>query len=203
MGFALMKNQKPAMMSAAVATGSALPADNATMPSLLPGEEIYDALPGLELPYPWLEFIGYTIAVIAAFYLLRALYLWITAPVMRERVIILQSPQKMALRAIERLKLSPVWQQKQLKEISETIAHILKDFALEEHQIGLGAPATTDELLQSLQSSRVKAEVYTDIKDLMSDCDRIKYTGSEILPRSPEEMLNILKELILTPGWLK
>lgn len=203
MGFGCMKNQKTAMLSATVATGAVSPAENATMPPLLPGEEIYDILPGRALPYPWLEFIGYTIAFVAVFYLLRAFYLWLTAPVVRERRIIQQSPQKMALRAIERLKLSPVWQQGQLKEIAETIAHILKDFALEEHQIGLGAPATTDELLQSLQSSRVKAEIYTDIKDLMSDCDRIKYTGSVILSRTPEDLLVLLKQIIMLPGWKK
>ncbi|HPT47713.1 MAG TPA: hypothetical protein PLM07_17680, partial [Candidatus Rifleibacterium sp.] len=85
----------------------------ASMPALPPGEEIFDLMPPQGMAYPWLQLLWQAAGVVLAFWLLWLFYRWLTEPVPRTVRVLNQNPQKLALRAIERLKLSPVWQQRQ------------------------------------------------------------------------------------------
>ncbi len=170
---------------------------------LPPGEEIFDLAGPQPLSYPWWQLIGQTLAVVVAFWLLWLFYGWVTAPVPRLRRHVVQTPQKQALRAIERLKISPVWQENRIKEVCEAIACILKVFAREKHAIGFGAPSTSDELLESLGGAGVSQNVFNRISLLLSECDRVKFMGAAAPGIAPEELLTTLTELVMMEGWKK
>lgn len=196
-----------ATIAAGATATAALTASNsagvATCPALPAGEEIYDLMPPQSLAYPWWSLVAQALAAVAVFYLLWLFYRWLTQPVVKLRQPVRQSPQKQAFRAIERLKLSPVWEQRQLKEICETLAQILKSYARDAFAIGMGEPATTDELLNSLQSGKISGAVYGQIKDLLMVCDQIKYTGLEFHKKTQEELIEDLRQLISLEGWKK
>lgn len=174
----------------------------ASLPTLPPGEEIYDIMPPQGLQYPWWELVVQTLLVVAIFYLLWLFYCWLTMPVVRERKPVVQSPKKQAQRAIARLKLSPVWQQRQLKEICEIFASILKTYAREGFGIGIGAAATTDEFMAGLRG-RVMKEVVSEAGELLMICDQIKYCGLERHEKTPEDLLKMLEKLIVKEEWQK
>jgi hypothetical protein len=165
------------------------------------GEEIFDLMAPQHLPYPWLSLVFHVLAFVFAFYLIWFFYRWLTAPVARTKRNLSQSPQKSARRAIERLKLSPIWEEKKNKEICEVIASILKNYANEAFAIGIGAASTTDELLDDLRNSRIDNRIYTDIKRLLLACDQIKYAGIREPERSPDELVELLSGLVAEPGW--
>lgn len=180
------------------ASGTALVASAPALPS---GDEIYDLMPPHALSYPWGELLLQVAAVIIVFYLLWMFYSWLTAPVVRPRRAVIQSPRKLAQRAIERLRLSPVWQERQQKEICETLAGILKTYAREGFDLGIGAPATSDEFMQSLISGKVALAVRSEAKELMRVCDLIKFSGDTAVEKSQEELLDMLSALVNREDW--
>ena len=175
----------------------------ASMPALPPGEEIFDLMPPQGMAYPWLQLLWQTAEVVLAFWLLWLFYSWLTAPVPRTARVLNQNPRKLAMRAIERLKLSPVWQQRQLKEICETLAGVLKTYARQAYSIGLGASSTSDELLDSFASQPVSAEVTSRVRKFLDTCDRIKFTGVAAVGVAPEDLADQLSSLVMHQGWLK
>jgi len=91
----------------------------AKLPPLPPGEEIYDLMPVVSMTFPWWEYLLYFMAIVAAAWLVSRIYRWLISEPVRERRHIQPDPEKMAFRAIKRLQLSPVWQNRQMKEICE------------------------------------------------------------------------------------
>jgi len=175
----------------------------ASMPALPPGEEIFDLMPPQGMAYPWLQLLWQAAGVVLAFWLLWLFYRWLTEPVPRTVRVLNQNPQKLALRAIERLKLSPVWQQRQLKEICETLAGVLKTYARQAYKIGLGASSTSDELLDSFDRQPVSDEVVSRVRQFLDTCDRVKFTGVAVVGVVPEDLADQLSGLVMHQGWLK
>ncbi|KAF1083556.1 MAG: hypothetical protein GQF41_0334 [Candidatus Rifleibacterium amylolyticum] len=186
-----------ASATVAVASQPAHPA----LPALPPGEEIYDLMPAHSVGLPILYILGQVLLVILVFWLLGLFYRWLTTPVQRPRRKLELSPQQTALRAIARLERSPVWQQRQMKEICESVAAILKTYAHDAYAIGIGAAATTDEFLESFRRTGMAAAIFARSRDLLNDCDQIKFAGVEGDPDLADGMLSELKQLITQEGW--
>ncbi len=198
----LQPNGGPGGSFAATATVAVAsqPAQTA-LPALPPGEEIYDLMPVHSVGLPILHVLGQALLVVAVFWLLWLFYRWLTTPVQRPRRKIELSPQQMALRAIARLERSPVWQQRQMKEICENIAGILKTYAHDAYAIGIGAAATTDEFLESFRRNGMATAIFARSRDLLNDCDQIKFAGVEGDPDLAAGMLNELKQLVTQGDW--
>ena len=175
----------------------------ASVPPLLPGEEIYDITSAVTMPYPWLNDIvcgGIVLIVLLAIYFF---YRWLTAPVERIRKEIKQSAETQAHRAIKRLQLSDVWQRNDIKAICENVAAILKNYAQDKHNIGIGAAATSDEFINYLLDGKVRNEIMSDVRDMLGFCDEIRYMALENTQFTSESLVETLTKLIDAGGWTK
>ncbi len=172
----------------------------AKLPPLPPGEEIYDLMPVVSMTFPWWEYLLYFMAIVAAAWLVSRIYRWLISEPVRERRHIQPDPEKMAFRAIKRLQLSPVWQNRQMKEICETLVFILKSFLLEKYHIGIGPAATSDEMLQTLVNGKAEPELRRRVNDLFDVCDRIKFMGERVEVPA-EELVDRVAALIRDRGW--
>ncbi len=186
------------MCSGALATATATA--SSSLPALPPGEEIYDLMPPAWMALPWLEWFGKGLLAFLAVVALYKFYYWLISEPQRVRPEIRQSPQKQALRALRRLKLSPVWSQRQMKEISENLVVILKSYIKEEYEIGLGAAATSDEMLASLKADNVSSSIIKEVRELFAVCDRIKFTGDPC-DADADKMADIVEQLLHKKGW--
>ena len=185
-------------LAAMVATSTA--SAGANLPPLPPGEDIYDLMPPVFMSFPWWLYLGKFLLVVLVVYILWRFYLWLVAEPVRIRPRIVESPDKMAQRAMKRLRLSPVWQKRQMKEICETLVYVLKNFLHEKYEIGIGPAATSDEFLQSLIQKNVAPELKQKVALLLSVCDRIKFMG-EIDCAEPEELFESVNLLIKAEEW--
>ena len=203
----MLATETSTIASATIATVSAnvktASSTVASVPVLPPGEEIYDLMGTVTMEYPWLNLLGKIAIVAFCLYLLWLFYSWLTAPVERKRTPIVQSPEVQALRAIKRLKLSEIWEKHNIKSICETVAAILKNYALEAYKISIGAAATTDEFVYDVINEKVRNEVTSKIKEMLNFCDEIRYTGSTNDSFKQEDLVKTLEELINTRGWRK
>lgn len=173
-------------------------------PQLPPmGEEIFDILGTVGMSYPWLMLVGKIAMAAVCLCLVWLFYKWVTAPVKRVKKIIVQSPEVMAKRAIKRMKLSEIWENRNIKSICENIVAILKNYALDEYKLSIGAAATTDEFIPDLINGHVKNEVLSEVKLLLEYCDEVRYTGRENNSRTPESLVETLEKLIDIKGWRK
>lgn len=175
----------------------------ATAPALPPGEEIYDLMGSVNMSYPWLQLLGEIAIVIVCLFLLWLFYTWLTAPVERERKHIKQSPETQAVRAIKRLKLSSIWEQRDIKSICENVASILKNYTFDVYKLSIGAAATTDEFISALIDGEIKNNILAEIKEMLDFCDEVRYTGNTNQNISQEELVDKLEKLINTRGWRK
>ena len=173
----------------------------ATAPALPPGEEIYDLMGSVNMSYPWLQLLGEIAIVIVCLFLLWLFYTWLTAPVERERKHIKQSPETQAVRAIKRLKLSSIWEQRDIKSICENVASILKNYTYDVYMLSIGAAATTDEFISALIDGEIKNNILAEIKEMLDFCDEVRYTGNTNQNISQEELVDKLENLINTRGW--
>ena len=173
----------------------------ASIPALPIGEEIYDLMDTVSMSYPWENLFLEIAIIIVCIYFLYLFYSWITSPVEKKRNPIVQSPETQALRAIKRLKLSDVWEKRNIKSICENVASILKNYALDAYHIGLGAASTTDEFIPAVIDGKVKNEILCQIREMLDYCDEIRYTGNNNEKLKPEELVNTLEKLINTKGW--
>ena len=189
--------------TAAVAASASATPNVASIPALPPGEEIYDLMGSQSMEYPCMSLIGQIALVALCLYLIWLFYSWLTAPVERKRVPIVQSPETQALRAIKRLKLSEIWEKRNIKSICENVAAILKNYALDAYKIGIGAAATTDEFVVDIINEKVRNEITSKIRKMLDYCDEIRYTGINNESVKQEELVNSLEELINTRGWRK
>lgn len=196
-----MQTRKPALpLFSLNATAPAMVASAAFLP---PGEEIFDIRPAVQIQWPWWETVFEVFLIILLFWLLWLFYQWLLMPVARVQKKNVQSPQKQALRAIERLQLSPVWEHRQMKEICETLAVILKTYAHEAFNLGLGASSTTDELFVVLDRSTIVGDVYGQVRELLLACDLVKFAGRDSSDVDPEVLLKTLANLVRREAWLR
>ncbi|MFZ5949578.1 MAG: hypothetical protein ACOYXC_02650 [Candidatus Rifleibacteriota bacterium] len=179
---------------------SAAATSSAELPTLPPGEEIYDLMPPVSVPFSWLQLFSQVFFWALFLLMMYGLYRWLLVEPKRQRIIPRPDPEKMAARAIERLKISPVWQKRQMKEICESLTAILKSYLFERYEIGLGVAATSDEMMASLVNS--EPELRRRACGLFDDCDRVKFMGDQI-DSTPEKLLEILTGLIKAEGWKK
>lgn len=173
----------------------------ASQPALPPGEEIYDLMPAHSVGLPIASILLQVLGVIFVFWLLWIFYCWLTAPVQRPVRCLDLSPQQMALRAIARLERSPVWQQREMKDICENLAGILKTYMHDAFSLGIGPAATTDELLESLKNRGIVGAVFACSRDLLNACDYIKFTGAQADKSLAPSMLEDLKNLVTSEEW--
>ena len=173
----------------------------ATAPALPPGEEIYDLMGSATMNYPWLELLGEIAIAIVALILIWLFYSWLTAPVERTRKPIVQSPETQAFRAIKRLKLSSIWEKRDLKSICENVASILKNYTYDVYKLSFGAAATTDEFIPALIDGSIKNDILSEIKEMLNYCDEVRYTGNTNNGINQEELVTKLEKLINTRGW--
>ena len=186
----------------ASATSTASASSNvATAPVLPPGEEIYDLMGSATMNYPWLELLGEIAIAVIALYLIWLFYSWLTAPVERVRKPIVQSPETQAFRAIKRLKLSNIWEERDIKSICENVASILKNYTYDVYKIGIGAAATTDEFIPALIDGHIKNNILSDIKEMLEFCDEVRYTGNSNNGIDQEQLVSKLIQLINTREW--
>lgn len=171
------------------------------LPDLPPGEEIYDLMPGASLPMPWGQVALQSLGWVLAIWLLIMFYQWLVSPVKVQRQLKPQSPQKLAIRAIKRLRISPIWEQRQHKEICEAIAAILKTYLKNAYEVGMGPPATTDEFIRALVDAGISSEMRKKSAALLNTCDQIKFTGASSDDVDENKLVASLKEMILSRGW--
>lgn len=178
---------------------------NATQTQQFPpmGEEIFDLMNTVKMQYPWGELLINITMTIIAIIVLYLFYCWLTKPVEKVRKPIIQSPHKQAERAITRMRLSPIWEQKNVKAICETIVAILKNYAKDEFHIGIGDAATTDEFIPVLIDAKVKNQIISEIRELLDYCDEARYTGVISNRKSPENLVETLEHLIDCGGWTR
>ncbi len=186
--------------SATISSASAT-TNIATAPALPPGEEIYDIMGTVNMSYNWLQLVFEILMVIVCIYLLWLFYSWITAPVERERKPIIQSPETQAFRAIKRLKLSSIWEQRDIKSICENVAAILKNYTFDVYKLGIGAASTTDEFIPALINGEIKNNILSEIKEMLEFCDEVRYTGNTNNNIPQEVLVKKLENLINTRGW--
>lgn len=167
-------NVLPGLASASVVATSSLPV-------LPPGEEIYDITKPVSMPYPWLEKILVVLAYLIAIWVMYKMLKWLLTPAKRvKKELPPIDPLKAAMRSLIRLQKSPLWENGQVKDVCEQIVFILKSFIKLKYNIGLGAAATTDELLESLRKNIKNKSFISKTKDLLYFCDNIKYAKGEL-----------------------
>ena len=185
--------------TASVASATSAASQTPKLPPL--GEEIFDIAGTVDMSYPWLLLFEKIALAAVGLGIVWLIYKMLTAPVERVRKPIVQSPEVMAKRAIKRMKLSEIWEKQDIKSICENVAAILKNYALDEYKISIGAAATSDEFIPDLINGHVRNEVLSEIRNLLAYCDEIRYTGSENDSRTPESLVDSLEKLISIKGW--
>lgn len=185
--------------TASVASATSAASQTPKLPPL--GEEIFDIAGTVDMSYPWLLLFEEIALAAVGLGIVWLIYKMLTAPVERVRKPIVQSPEVMAKRAIKRMKLSEIWEKQDIKSICENVAAILKNYALDEYKLSIGAAATSDEFIPDLINGHVRNEVLSEIRNLLAYCDEIRYTGSENDSRTPESLVDSLEKLISIKGW--
>lgn len=185
--------------TASVASATSAASQTPKLPPL--GEEIFDIAGTVDMCYPWLLLFEKIALAAVGLGIVWLIYKMLTAPVERVRKPIVQSPEVMAKRAIKRMKLSEIWEKQDIKSICENVAAILKNYALDEYKLSIGAAATSDEFIPDLINGHVRNEVLSEIRNLLAYCDEIRYTGSENDSRTPESLVDSLEKLISIKGW--
>lgn len=191
----LSQNSIKNRLLAAVAT--------ATLPPLQPGDEIYDLRNPATVPYPWMETIIWYTGFLLSIWILFRLVTLLQKPV-PEKVPLPPppvDPLKEALSALDRLKVSPIWQEGQIKDICEALAAILKTYLKERFSLGIGYAATSDELLADLRDQNVRSTIFDATRSLMNVCDGIKFARGTLGSMTMEGLYNQTRDLIVRKDW--
>jgi hypothetical protein len=174
-----------------------------SLPALPPGEEIYDLRGPVTVPFPWAETILWYALLGGLVWLTYRLLLWVTRP-----VAVLAPPPppppdplEEALKALQRLRASPIWEQAQVKDICEALPAILKQYLRDRFSLGLGPAATTDELLRDLRNESISAGITVLVADTMNLCDAVKYAKGNLGNLTLEDLLARTRDLIIRKDW--
>jgi hypothetical protein len=175
----------------------------ASMPSLLPGDEIYDVKAPVAIPVPWLSWFLHGALFLGVVYVLWRVLVWYITPgpVPEARPVPPPDPLKEARAALARLKRSPVWQEGRVKDICEALTAILKAYLKDKFRLGLGAASTTTELLRELQAQRVRTDLAERARELMDVCDGVKYAKGALGRFSLDGLFQQTTDLIEKGEW--
>lgn len=176
----------------------------ATLTPLQPGEEIYDVTKPVQMAFPWASTIVQGIGCVLLVYISLKLFFWLLTPSKRKRKKLPPpDPRKEALKALERLKKSPVWTNFQDKDVCEKLSAILKAFLKGRFDLGLGLASTSDEMINVMYQQNISGNLIKLSKDLFGICDSIKYAKGKLTPENYEELYQQVKALLLREDWLK
>ena len=179
---------------AGVATGS--------LPALPPGEEIYDVALPVGLPYPWLHFFLHYAGICLIIWLVYRLYIWFITPApMKKKKLPPIDPLVEALRALERLKKSPLWENGQVKDVCEQLTVILKHFLKSKFNLGIGVAATSDELIASMRTAEVERTLIRLSLELFDICDSVRYAKGHLGTTTFDDLLSSVKTLLTREDW--
>ena len=176
----------------------------ATLTPLSPGEEIYGITSPVSMSFPWLATIAEGIAWVLLVYISLKLLFWLLTPSKRKRKKLPPpDPQKEALKALERLKKSPIWTNFQDKDVCEKLTSILKVFLKKRFDLGLGVASTSDEIIETMYRQNISGNLIKFSQDLFGICDSIKYAKGELMHENYEELYEQVKSLLLREDWLR
>lgn len=175
----------------------------ATLPHLLPGEEIYDIKAPVTIPIPWGIWLLQGILGIFGLYVLVRLFFWFLTPgpVRLPPPPPPPDPLEEALSSLDRLRQSPIWAEGQIKNICEALALILKAYLQEKFKLGIGPASTTSELLGDLRVKKIRVEWINKTQDLLEICDNIKFAKGKLGNLTMEALFEGIKKLILQGEW--
>jgi hypothetical protein len=175
-----------------------------TLPTLPPGEEIYGLADPVRLPYPYFEVISKIGLWVVLALLIWKLGEWFFADRRERKILPPPDPMKVAIRAIKRLKQSPVLEEGKLKEVCERLALILKVFLKDKFNLGIGAASTSSELIESLRRNKITNSAVRQTSELFDICDQIKFAkGTLGEDKTPLELINSFEELLISGDWKK
>ena len=172
------------------------------LPPLPAGDEIYDLRPVVGVPYPWLSVIGeWALAIFLTWICFRLMKWALTAAKRAPRPSKPVDHLQEALKALERLRASPVWDAKRVKDVCERTALILKVFLKDQFRLGLGGAATSDELDDDLRRNRVPVSLTNRATDLLTVCDEVKYARGNLGDQSLDSLYSQVRDLLLRVDW--
>ncbi|MFZ2958782.1 MAG: hypothetical protein WA705_17980 [Candidatus Ozemobacteraceae bacterium] len=179
----------------------------ASLPPLLPGEEIYDLHGPVGIPYPWETVIFWCLAAMAACWIVFKLRAYILRRMAEAEAVAAAAPPpppdplEEALKALSRLRGSPIWSERRMKDICEHLTLILKVFLRDRFRLGIGAAATTAELSTDLRRKRVEEALRRRIEELFDLCDDVKYARGELGETSLDDLYLRTHELLQRREW--
>ena len=174
----------------------------AALPELPPGEEIYDIKNPVEVPFPWLYALTVVLLTTLVGWAILKLYLR-CIEIIEERKKILPPIDhlKEALKALDRLRISPIWENGSIKDICESVAGIFKVFLKNRFSLGLGAAATSDELLGDLRFEKIPENLVQTADRVMSVCDAVKFAKGDLGDMTPDSLVETVKNMLLSEEW--
>ena len=173
-----------------------------TLPTLPPGEEIYDVRGVVPVPFPWLSWLGEALLVVLAGFLIVFFWQWLNKPAVR----VPRKPKpidhlKDALDALDRLKRSPVWEEGRVKDVCEHLNLIFKRFLKNQFGLSIGPAATTDELLVDLTCNRVPQTLMGRTARMFRLCDEVKFARGNLGESTLDELLEETRGLLQREDW--
>lgn len=165
------------------------------------GEEIYDIFPKVEIAsYLWL-WAALALLVLAAliYYFLRKKLQKKQADVKSEPV--KECPRKVALRSINELLESKLLANNDYKEVCAAVTRILKTYAHDMYEVGIGSGATSDEFLRDFDNFFISEEISENVRKIMRRCDLIMYVGADTTYDEVEGLIGEVTNLVKTDRW--
>lgn len=177
----------------------------ASLPPLPPGEIIYGLRPPAPVPFEWMPLLIKVFAFWFVVWLLFRLLDWWkrrseTIANDIQRVVVVDH-RRDALRSLERLKASPIWQEGRSKDICEALAVILKTYLHGRYALGAGAAATTDELGDAFRRHRVPASLVQETSSLLARCDEVKYARGSLGSLTFDDLWCRFQSLVTREDW--
>lgn len=174
----------------------------ASLPVLPPGEEIYDIAMPAVMPYPWLNFIIYYSLWALGLWIAYKLFIWIITPApMKRKELPPIDPLKEALRALDRLRKSPLWEKGQVKDVCERLVYILKYFLKAKFELGIGVASTSDELIASMKTAEVNNRLIKISQELFDLCDSVRYAKGQLGATTFDDLLSSVETLLKSEEW--
>ncbi|MDD3000880.1 MAG: hypothetical protein PHF29_03930 [Candidatus Riflebacteria bacterium] len=165
------------------------------------GEEIYDIFPKVEIASYFGLWVTLALLVLAvlAYYFLRKKLQKKQVEVKSEPV--KECPRKVALREINDLLASSLLANSDYKEVCAVFVRILKTYAHDMYDVGIGYGATSEEFLRDFDDFFITEEVKKSVHKIMRRCDLIMYLGAEAKREEVEALISEVKKLVEADRW--
>lgn len=165
------------------------------------GEEIYDIFPKVEIAsYFWLWVLLVLLIIAAlAYYFIRKKMRKNNAEIKIEPV--KECPRKVALRSINELLESKLLANNDYKEVCAAVTRILKTYAHDMYDVGIGSGATSDEFLRDFDNFFISEEISENVRKIMRRCDLIMYVGADTTYDEVEGLIGEVTNLVKTDRW--